>query len=207
MGGMLRARVVQSFAAEQADDLALAVGDIVVVSDRAADGWWTGSIDGRKGLFPGNHVELVEIEDIATPSCGPPTALRFAYDGAATHEAAVLHGLAAAYEGLFRRSERDVNGKPAYRHVVRGDKWIAFTPSGWMAQQEGSLGQPKGVLLLKDKRCVSPDQSSATWHVNPGWKAEPVREASTPKPRPIPRPFLRGVWSTLGARLPHEPPS
>ena len=154
----MRARVVQSFVAEQADDLPLAVGDIVAVTDRAADGWWTGSIDGQSGLFPGNHVELIEIEDIATPSCGPPAALRFAYEGASSHEAAVLHGLAAAYEGLFRRAAgRDVNGKPAYRHVVRGDKWIAYTPSGWMAQQEGSLGLPKGVLLLKDKRCVTPD--------------------------------------------------
>ena len=85
----MRARVVQSFVAEQADDLPLAVGDIVAVTDRAADGWWTGSIDGQSGLFPGNHVELIEIEDIATPSCGPPAALRFAYEGASSHEAAV----------------------------------------------------------------------------------------------------------------------
>ena len=43
----------------------------------------------------------------------PPAGLRFAYDGAAYHEGAVLTGLAAAYEGLFRLSTREVNGKPA----------------------------------------------------------------------------------------------
>lgn len=171
MAGAL-ARVVQAFVAEEPDELALAEGDTVIVTHRADDGWWTGSVDGRKGIFPGNHVEL--IEDIATPSCGPPAAVRFAYEGADTHEAAVLHGLAAAYEGMFRRDdEREVNGRLAYRHIVRKDKWIAYTPSGWMAQQESNLGLPKGVLLLKDKRCASPDQSTATWHVNPGWRPEP----------------------------------
>ena len=173
-----RARCIQAFLAQEPGDLALRHGDFVDVTERAADGWWSGSINGGPpGLFPGNHVELVDestVEDIATPSCGPPAALRFAYDGAASHEGAVLHGLAAAYEGLFRRVlGRDVHGKPAYRHVARGDKWVAFNgTSGWMAQLESNLGTTKGVLLLKDTKCISPDQSTACWHVTPGWKPD-----------------------------------
>ena len=44
----------------------------------------------------------------------PPAALRFAYAGAAAHESAVLHGLAAAYEGLFRlEPDFPVHGRAA----------------------------------------------------------------------------------------------
>ena len=104
---------------------------------------------------------------------GPPAGLRFAYDGATYHESAVLHGLAAPYEGLFRLSTRPVNGKPAYRHALRSDRWIAFNGSGWMAQIESALGTKVGVLLLKDKRCATPDASPDCWHSSPGWKKEP----------------------------------
>jgi len=97
----------------------------------------------------------------------PPTvALRFAYAGAAAHESAVLHGLAATYEGLFRlEPDFPVCGRAAYRHVLRPDKWIAFNGTGWMAQHEGALGSRNGVLLLCDASCATPDLSAAIWKV------------------------------------------
>lgn len=97
----------------------------------------------------------------------PPTvALRFAYAGAAAHESAVLHGLAATYEGLFRlEPDFPVRGRAAYRHVLRPDKWIAFNGTGWMAQHEGALGSRNGVLLLCDASCATPDLSAAIWKV------------------------------------------
>ena len=121
-----RARCIQAFLAQEPGDLALRHGDFIDVTERAADGWWSGSINGGPpGLFPGNHVELVDestVEEIATPSCGPPAALRFAYAGAASHEGAVLHGLAAAYEGLFRRVlGRDVSTMHACQWANRCD--------------------------------------------------------------------------------------
>ena len=167
------ARCVQAFAASEPGDLGLAEGEFVTVLDAAEDGWWKGRTDdGRKGLFPGNHVEV--IESIATVGGGPPAALRFIYDGADYHESARLHGLATAYEGLFRLvPDKKVKGRPAWRHTTRPDKWIAFTGSGWMAQLESALGTARGVLLLKDTSCETPDQSRRSWHVSPGWKEEP----------------------------------
>ena len=104
----------------------------------------------------------------------PPAALRFAYAGAAAHESAVLHGLAAAYEGLFRlETDFPVHGRAAYRHVLKPDKWIAFNGTGWMAQHESALGSRNGVLLLCDASCATPDQSTAVWKVTPSWKPEP----------------------------------
>ena len=161
-----RALCVQAFKAAEPGDLALAVGDLVLVSEQAEDGWWRGSVGSRKGIFPGNHVELrpeLDLEEVSRP---PPAALRFAYDGAAYHEHASLHGLAAAYEGVFRLvPNRPVNGRPAYRHVERPDKWIAFNGSGWMAQAESALGTERGVLLLRDGSCSTPDLSDASWKV------------------------------------------
>ena len=110
------------------------------------------------------------MEDVPRP---PPAALRFAYAGARADESAVLHGLAAAYEGLFRLQQRQVNGKPAYQHILKPDKWIAFTGSGWMAQQESALGSQNGVLLLRDATCATPDLSRAVWKVTPNWKPDP----------------------------------
>ena len=107
------------------------------------------------------------------PTRPPPAALRFAYAGARPDESAVLHGLAAAYEGLFRLDARLVKGRPAYRHVLKGDRWIAFNGSAWMAQQESALGSEAGVLLLKDAACPTPDASRAVWRVTPGWKPDP----------------------------------
>ena len=171
-------RAVQSFVASEAGDLALAVGDLVTVLDKAADGWWTGWVDGRQGLFPGNFIEIVDPQKLASPIeevlRPPPAAIRFAYNGANTTEGAVLHGLAAAYEGLFRlQSGRLMHGKPTYRHVSRPDKWVAFNGRGWMGQAEGMLGGTSGVLLLSDTKCQTPDLSDASWKVTPGWKTEP----------------------------------
>ena len=96
------------------------------------------------------------IEDILRP---PPAAVRFAYDGANATEAAVLHGLAAAYEWLFLLEKgRQVNGKPCYRHVERRDKWIAFSGAAWMAQGESALGSDRGVMMLRDRFCETPGQ-------------------------------------------------
>ena len=117
-----------------------------------------------------SYAHGAQDDELAT---GPPAGMRFAYDGAAYHEGAVLHGLAASYEGLFRLSTREVHGKPAYRHALRRDRWIAFNGSGWMAQNESALGTKQGVLLLKDKRCFTPDASPLSWHSSPGWKPQP----------------------------------
>ena len=125
-----------------------------------------------------------------------PPALRFAYEGARADEHAVLHGLAAAYEGLFRLCTSEVNGRPVWRHTLKPDKYIAFngrrpplthmpsrTPSraltrvrmlhgrSWMAQGEQALGTAVGVLMLPDSRAPTPDASDATWKVTPGWQA------------------------------------
>ena len=36
-----------------------------------------------------------------------------------------------------------------------------------------SRGTKSGVLLLKDRRCATPDASPLSWHASPGWKVQP----------------------------------
>jgi nostrin len=43
---------------EQPDELSLHPGDVITVLERNEDGWWVGEVNGKSGLFPGNHCEL-----------------------------------------------------------------------------------------------------------------------------------------------------
>jgi hypothetical protein len=40
--------------------LNLVEGDKVEVTKKDASGWWEGILDGKKGLFPGNYVEVAK---------------------------------------------------------------------------------------------------------------------------------------------------
>jgi len=40
------------------EDLKITEGDVVLITDRTSDDWWTGEVDGKKGLFPASYVKL-----------------------------------------------------------------------------------------------------------------------------------------------------
>eukprot|EP00049_Salpingoeca_infusionum_P017998 m.355320 g.355320 ORF g.355320 m.355320 type:complete len:503 (-) comp17220_c0_seq1:148-1656(-) len=45
------------YAAEAEDELSLAVGDVVTITDDSDPDWWEGELNGKKGVFPSNFVE------------------------------------------------------------------------------------------------------------------------------------------------------
>jgi len=172
---MVSAVAACPFEATARAHLELSAGDTLLNVQTHEDGWWYGTKnDGSAGYFPGSYVDIVEetFTPSALPGAVPPPALRFAFEGAASHEHATMHGLAAAYEGLFRMDERLLNGRPTWRHTIRPDRWIAYNGSGWMGQGESLLGTDRGVLLLRDK-CQTPDLSGSVWLVTPGWAPLP----------------------------------
>ena len=60
-----KARATFAYNPEQQDELKLTVGDIVVISNaKVFDGWMEGELNGKKGLFPDNFVELLPLETI-----------------------------------------------------------------------------------------------------------------------------------------------
>jgi len=52
-----RCRALYDFTAEDSTELALRKGDIVNIIKKGQD-WWEGECNGRRGLFPGNYVEM-----------------------------------------------------------------------------------------------------------------------------------------------------
>ncbi|XP_039548499.1 CD2-associated protein isoform X3 [Pimephales promelas] len=49
------------------DELELKVGDIIDITEEVEEGWWSGSMNGKSGLFPSNFVkEIDSIEDTET---------------------------------------------------------------------------------------------------------------------------------------------
>lgn len=85
-----KAKVVYDYQAEEGNELDLVEGEIVTDIDQIDDGWWSGTVDGRTGLFPGeiaydfdthceaecacdpaNYVELIDDEDTSEPPRAP----------------------------------------------------------------------------------------------------------------------------------------
>ncbi|XP_048201245.1 nostrin isoform X1 [Perognathus longimembris pacificus] len=50
-------KALYSFQARQDDELNLEKGDVVTIHEKKEDGWWYGSLHGKKGHFPAAYVE------------------------------------------------------------------------------------------------------------------------------------------------------
>ncbi|KAL8278284.1 hypothetical protein RQP46_009316 [Phenoliferia psychrophenolica] len=51
-----KAKALWDYAQTRDDDLGFSKGDIITILDETNEGWWTGSINGRTGIFPSNHA-------------------------------------------------------------------------------------------------------------------------------------------------------
>ncbi|KAK7109856.1 hypothetical protein V1264_013825 [Littorina saxatilis] len=57
---MGKCKALYDYDANQGDELSLKKGDTIVVYDKLGDGWWSGEINGRNGIFPSTYVQEVE---------------------------------------------------------------------------------------------------------------------------------------------------
>ncbi|BFZ56704.1 hypothetical protein PYCC9005_003752 [Savitreella phatthalungensis] len=57
--GPNKARALFTFDADQPGDLGFVKGDIITIVERSntTDDWWTGELNGRRGIFPANYVQ------------------------------------------------------------------------------------------------------------------------------------------------------
>ncbi|KAI8143851.1 SH3 domain-containing protein [Fennellomyces sp. T-0311] len=63
--GSALAKVIRDYEPQNPDELALWVNGIVTVLDQSvADGWWKGDLNGKVGVFPADHVKLVDAAEI-----------------------------------------------------------------------------------------------------------------------------------------------
>uniref|UniRef100_A0A8C8DI15 Osteoclast-stimulating factor 1 n=1 Tax=Oryzias sinensis TaxID=183150 RepID=A0A8C8DI15_9TELE len=63
------------------DELELKKGDVIEITEEVEEGWWSGSLNGKSGLFPSNFVKEMEAagEDVESSDATPDDA-----DGATT---------------------------------------------------------------------------------------------------------------------------
>eukprot|EP00004_Rigifila_ramosa_P009051 TRINITY_DN2050_c0_g1_i1.p1 TRINITY_DN2050_c0_g1~~TRINITY_DN2050_c0_g1_i1.p1 ORF type:complete len:435 (-),score=115.51 TRINITY_DN2050_c0_g1_i1:111-1394(-) len=58
-GPAVQAKVVFEYTATDTSELSLVVGDTVTDIQKDGSGWWTGTVGGKRGLFPANYVEEI----------------------------------------------------------------------------------------------------------------------------------------------------
>ncbi|KAM5262906.1 CD2-associated protein [Ctenodactylus gundi] len=78
-------KVLFEYIPQNDDELELKVGDIIDISEEVEEGWWSGTLSGRLGLFPSNFVQELEMpedgeardaqEDAETVLTGPTSPL------------------------------------------------------------------------------------------------------------------------------------
>lgn len=64
-----KARALYDYAAADDTELSFDVDDIIIITNIDESGWWEGEKKGKKGLFPGNYVELYTLSLFSFLSC------------------------------------------------------------------------------------------------------------------------------------------
>ncbi|KAI8093275.1 SH3 domain-containing protein [Halteromyces radiatus] len=62
--GPILAKVLQDYTAQDPEELSLWKNGIITILDQSiADGWWKGDLNGKTGIFPSNHVKLIDAHE------------------------------------------------------------------------------------------------------------------------------------------------
>ncbi|XP_056418988.1 CD2-associated protein isoform X2 [Hyla sarda] len=56
-------KVLFEYIPQNEDELELKVGEVLEITEEVEEGWWSGTISGRSGLFPSNFVKELELSD------------------------------------------------------------------------------------------------------------------------------------------------
>ena len=62
-----KATVTFDYDAQNEDELTLKCNEVVEVIQEVEEGWWEGTFNGKKGLFPSNFVTLIEEDEKEKP--------------------------------------------------------------------------------------------------------------------------------------------
>ncbi|XP_068921904.1 CD2-associated protein isoform X2 [Petaurus breviceps papuanus] len=56
-------KVLYEYVPQNEDELELRVGDVIDINEEVEEGWWSGTLNNKSGLFPSNFVKELEIAD------------------------------------------------------------------------------------------------------------------------------------------------
>ncbi|KAL7887936.1 hypothetical protein AOLI_G00029100 [Acnodon oligacanthus] len=64
-------KVIFDYVPQNEDELELKVGEIIEITEEVEEGWWSGTMNGKSGLFPSNFVKEVEMSEEAESNDAP----------------------------------------------------------------------------------------------------------------------------------------
>ena len=70
----VKVKVIFDYDATQPDELTIKVGDVISDVRKQPGGWWEGVLNGRKGVFPDNFVEVCTIYTVCLLTNSEPKA-------------------------------------------------------------------------------------------------------------------------------------
>nr|XP_056712821.1 CD2-associated protein [Euleptes europaea] len=56
-------KVMFEYTPQNEDELELKLGDVIDINEEVEEGWWSGTLNGKAGLFPSNFVKELEVSD------------------------------------------------------------------------------------------------------------------------------------------------
>ncbi|KAJ6612825.1 hypothetical protein lerEdw1_015175, partial [Lerista edwardsae] len=56
-------KVLFEYTPQNVDELELKLGDVIDINEEVEEGWWSGTLNGKSGLFPSNFVKELDITD------------------------------------------------------------------------------------------------------------------------------------------------
>ncbi|XP_042659480.1 CD2-associated protein isoform X1 [Tyto alba] len=56
-------KVLFEYVPQNEDELELKLGDVIDINEEVEEGWWSGTLNGKAGLFPSNFVKELELMD------------------------------------------------------------------------------------------------------------------------------------------------
>ncbi|XP_077173576.1 CD2-associated protein isoform X4 [Paroedura picta] len=56
-------KVLFEYTPQNEDELELKLGDVIDINEEVEEGWWSGTLNGKAGLFPSNFVKELEASD------------------------------------------------------------------------------------------------------------------------------------------------
>ncbi|XP_062429202.1 CD2-associated protein [Rhea pennata] len=56
-------KVLFEYIPQNEDELELKLGDVIDINEEVEEGWWSGTLNGKSGLFPSNFVKELELTD------------------------------------------------------------------------------------------------------------------------------------------------
>ncbi|XP_071334653.1 CD2-associated protein isoform X2 [Trachinotus anak] len=81
-------KVLFEYQPQNEDELELKIGDIIDITEEVEEGWWSGSVNGKSGLFPSNFVKELETMGEDGESNDAAAAAADETDGSAVESAA-----------------------------------------------------------------------------------------------------------------------